>query len=831
LVSTPTLSAMQVDLDPQSGDTTMALLYDTSNRLVASVSNGLLTTTAYDDAGNISAVRSLSLASLGLGASDIGQMAGSLTLAGVQTLESLATNPQTTLTIYDGSNHPVATIVNGAVTTMAYDAAGNITATTQYATVLGIAQQMALGDAPTLASLQSLFTTSAEDKTSLTVYDDQGRPVAVVAAPQSIYDPVSDAYVYGSQVTITTYDSAGDATATTQYASLLTTAQVAALGTEPTLADVQADLNPDASYLTTLAVYDANHRVVAQVGTDGSVNTTSYDSAGNVVAQIQYANRLSTTQMDALGNTPTLAALQADLVPSSNDQATLTIHDSQERIVATVVQVTPFGFVNGDFYQFYSSEYTEQATITNYDAAGRATTVTSYGVSLTSEQIANLVSQPTLATLQSYLSSSAETGVTVNAYDANGNLVAWVNTVDTPDWDEGYTIQEQLTTATYDASGNRIGVQTYTNNVSISDVAGLGASPTLDELVAVFTTNSLQETIYDADGRPVATINNDYVTTTTYDDFGRVLATTAYRNALTISQQVSLGATPTLSELMACLTPDPDDQTNLTIYDAQGDAVATVSAVESYDSDIGDWACHGRVVLQSFDSAGNLTATTRYATLLTPGQMMTLGQAPTLAELEAMLTPAAGDRTSLMVYGANGQITGEVSANGTVTLNSYDGSGDLTATTQYFTPLTAAQVSSLGTSPTLAALQAVVMPSPRDLTRLSIYDANGNVIGSVDISGHVTTTVYDSTDRVLATTHYATALTEAQVAALGQAPTLAALQAAVTPGQGDSTILTIYDANGHVVGTVNAAGNATTKTYDANGNITAVTQYAAPLTW
>src|SRR6185437_11938480 len=292
-------------------------------------------------------------------------------------------------------------------------------------------------------------------------------------------------------------------------------------------------------------------------------------------------------------------------------------------------------------------------------------------------------------------------------------------------------------------------------------------------------------------------------------------------------ERALLGATPTLSELMAFLTPGARDQSTLTIYDAQGNPVATVSPV--WSNDLGVYL--GKVALRSFDSAGDTTASTSCATLLTPEQVAALGSAPTLAELEAVLTPSAGDRTSLAVYNASGEVIGEVAASGVVTLNSYDSSGSLTVTTRYATPLTASQIAALGTSPTLAALQAAVVPSSGDLTSLSIYDASGNIVGSVDTSGHVTITVYDDGGRVLATTHYATALTTAQVSSLGQAPTLAALKAVVTPEQGDSTTATLYDADGRVVGTIAANGNTTTTTYDTNGDITAATQYATPLTW
>lgn len=54
-------------------------------------------------------------------------------------------------------------------------------------------------------------------------------------------------------------------------------------------------------------------------------------------------------------------------------------------------------------------------------------------------------------------------------------------------------------------------------------------------------------------------------------------------------------------------------------------------------------------------------------------------------------------------------------------------------------------------------------------------------------------------------------------------PTIAVLEADLTPGNSDRTSLAVYDADGSVVATVATNGFANTTAYDAAGKFTATT--------
>jgi len=829
LVSAPTLATLQADLSPSASDLTTLTIYDANERVVGTVTaSGQVTTTTYDAAGNIT---SSTVFAQYLTAAQLAALGDTPTLAALQADLNPSVEGSVTLTIYDTESRSVATVspiyqynystytydYSGQVATTTYDAAGNITAQTQYATLLTPAQLQGLGSSPTLAALQAALSPGANDLTSLTIYDDQNRPVAVVSAPQYIYDPVSETDIYGGVVTTTSYDSTGNVTGTTQYETQLTTAQIASLGNTPTLAALQAILTPNEGDLTTLTVYDANSRVVGTVDTNDNVTITTYDAAGNATAVTQYATPLTPAQIEALGDTPTLTALQADVTPDDGYTTGLAIYDANNRVVG---EVSAAGAV----------------TITTYNDAGSITSTTEYAVPLTTTQMATLGNMPTLSALQADITPNDSDQLTLTIYDADNHPIAWVTHETTYSYYYGYNYFEQVRTATYDASGNVVATQQYAQTLTLQQASQLGSAPTLDQLLGVLAIaagNQVQLTIYDSNNRAVATVStNGQVTTTSYDSAGNITATTAYAVFLSDAQIASLGDTPTLTELQADLSPGASDQTNLTIFDAQGRPVAVVTpALSVYDPATGEYTYGGTVTTTSYDSAGNVTATRQYVNQLSAAQVAALGDTPTISALENELSPSNSDIISLTVYDANELVVGEVGSNRVATITGYDSAGNVTSTTQYATRLTVAQVLALGNAPTLAELQADIKPSSKDRASLTIYDANERVIGTVSASGIATTTIYDSAGNITSTTQYANPLTVAQVEALAETPSLAALQADVTPGSGDRTSLTIYDANENVVGTVTTSGVVTTTTYDANGNITASTHYATPLTW
>jgi YD repeat-containing protein len=82
----------------------------------------------------------------------------------------------------------------------------------------------------------------------------------------------------------------------------------------------------------------------------------------------------------------------------------------------------------------------------------------------------------------------------------------------------------------------------------------------------------------------------------------------------------------------------------------------------------------------------------------------------------------------------------------------------------------------------------------------------------------------------VSTTAYATALTAAQRTALGDAPSLSALQADLATSDNDHTTLAYYDGAGRLVAQVDAEGYLTTTAYDETAHTDTTTRYAVALT-
>ncbi|RDI99307.1 hypothetical protein DVT68_00110 [Dyella solisilvae] len=891
LAASPSLATLMSVVTPSVADNVNMTIYDSNDRPVAQVTyasaisypsytwtyGGTVSILSYDGSGHLIANRHYAQI---VPSAQLQGLGSSPTLAGIEAL--LTPNLSDSLTVYDTSGNVVASVVNETVTLNTYGANGTQTSSTMYGSMLTADQLTALGNAPTFSAIQALVTPGANDRATRTILDDQGRVVATFSAPTSYYDWDTSSWVYGSQVIVTSYDDAGDATQETQYLQVFSMAQVESLSATATLSDVEAMIDPGQGYASSLAVYDTSHRVIASVDTSGRVTTTTYDAAGNVTATYSYSTALTTSQVDALGNAPTLAALDADLTQTSQDSAELFIYDANGRKTADISS-------NG-------------IAVYGYDAAGNQTSLMQYsppGIGF----IQSLGNQPSMAALAAYTDYNTPTNISATLYDANERPVAWLATTRVYNY-WWYQTAVQLTTATYDASGNLVNTRVSNNTLGLSQAAFLGSNPTLQQVLAAFEVNDYvasDTTIFDASGNMLATVGTyGQVTIYTYAN-GRMVSSTQYSNRLSQSAQIAVSDTPTMAELTSLLTPSQNDQTYITITDANGNTVGQVNPELYYNTQTGDYDSGGLATIYGVDADGRTTSTTSYTTPLSSSQLAELIAAPTLAMLQSLVTPSSSDAASVTVFDSSGEVLGEVDQNGQVTIYTFDANGNVSATTQYAnaltiaqvealgdaptidqlaaavtpsssdvttlgiydangnqvgsvgpdgqveidqwnangqwmsaidyaTPLTSAQVASLGTTPRLAELQAMVTPSSADQISFAIYDANGNQVADVE-NGQVTTTKYDNAGDVLATISYAIPLTTAQMVSLGTSPTLAALQALLTPSAQDTASVTIYDANGNVVGKVAADGTVATTTFDKNGNIIATHAYATPLSW
>ncbi|GAB2786016.1 LysM peptidoglycan-binding domain-containing protein [Dyella kyungheensis] len=826
LGTNPSLAQVQALVQPSSTDARNVTITDGLGNQVATVTSyGYVHITIYDASGNVT---SDTYYSTYLTAAQLSSLWASPSLALLQSMVTPSASDTLFYTLYNPQGQQVATVSRiGGVEIYARDASGNVIATTSYANRLSDAQLLAFRSNPTVAELDSLVSPSSSDSITVNIYDGSDQAVASIIYGNT-FDTVSESWVYAGQATVTAYDAAGDATQVTQYATLLSYAQVQQLEAQSTLSTLQGMLNPDDGYLNGVTVYDANHHVVATVDDGGHVKTTTYDAAGNVTSTRTYAVPLTTAQIDSFGLFPSMSAIQAVLTPSDDDVSTVTIYDENEHIVG---QVTTSYLSQWNGYT-YVSIYQPIVVMFTYDAAGNNTSVVQYAGGLSQSEVNTLAASPSMSVLQGSLVGLEPAEVTLTVYDSSSRVIAQATT----GYNGNYGNCVSLETYTYDASGNQtssrenIGAEYgYPVGLTNAALAGMAGSATLEQLSALIIDPVSSFTVYDASNRPIIEVYDyRYVTATTYDAAGNVISEFDYSNSLGADGVAALMANPTMDELLSLITPSNDDLDTLTVYDSNGNAVATLNYVNGEYSN-GNWYEGYQLVTYTYDASGHRTTTRTYSNILSPDQVQGLGTDPTLADVLAQAAPTASDAVTLSVYDANGNQVGNVDANGLVTVTVYDDNGNQTSSKQFATPLTADQIAALGTSPTLAELEAALTPTAADTTSVQIYDENGNVVADIE-NGVVTTTSYDTNGQVVSKITYGIALNPAQIMALGDSPTLAELNALVVPSASDSVAVTINDDNGNTVAQIAPDGAITTWTYDADGYQTSSISYANGLT-
>jgi YD repeat-containing protein len=865
LIASPTMTKLQSLLTSSSSDQVNLTLYDQSTQMGAQVTPKVVTVTNPDGSTSTMVQEYVTITynnasempvsetqyAIPVTPAQLESLGSPPTVAQVASIVTPSANDQVSLTIYDSNGNVAATVQyetnylpnsDGTVTAVTGEfltiSEGNTTPQL-YTTPLTAAQMASLGTSPTFSQVQNLLNGTSEARTTTYLYNADGEQIAAINpegnATYTLYNADGElAYTIDADGNVVgyDYDAGGHVIQTTQYTTPLTAGQLATLGTTPTTAMLQSLLTSTASDRVTSTIYNAAGEIVATIDPDGDVTTTTYDGTGNVLSTIQYATPLTSAQRSALGSAPTLAALQGDLVGSGNNHSTLTVYDADGQPVATV---DAQGYV----------------TVTTYNAAGEAVLSTAYTTALSSSQLSSLGDAPTLAALQADIATSAQDQITRSYYDGAGRVVAQIDA-------DGY-----LTTTSYDETSDTTTTTRYTTALSGSQLSALTGTETVAALVSLLGSNTANEQtivttnadgqvvsstdaasgqtsrvtsyLYNSVGQQIAAIDPDgnvsytfyntfgdvtgtvdgtgAVTAYSYDADGNLIQTTQYANTISTAGWLSHGAlTADFPSNLPVPASSAGDVTSTRILDADGNVVATLDSA-------------GHVTTYTYDSEGDVTASTEYATPLTSSQLAALGNTPTLAALMADVTPSASDRTTLTIYDADGQATATIDPDGNVKVMSYDAFGDVVSSATYPTPLTATQILELRSSPSMSSLQLLLNP-----TAQTIYNAAGKPVAEISATGIVTINTYDAADNVTATTTYATALTSAQIFALGIGPSLAQVYAAVTPGANDATNLTVYNANEQVVATVSAQGQVAEYTYDAGGNVTSNTVYAETLT-
>jgi YD repeat-containing protein len=280
-----------------------------------------------------------------------------------------------------------------------------------------------------------------------------------------------------------------------------------------------------------------------------------------------------------------------------------------------------------------------------------------------------------------------------------------------------------------------------------------------------------------------------YLTTYTYDGLGRQLSAvrwTASGNVTTSTEMYS-GSAKTATVTLA------NGLVSASTYDAAG-----------------------RVLSIAKSSGGTALGTTTYAY-------------DANGELRRTTDPL-GNATDF-IYDAAGRKVFQVDGAGQLTQYVYDQSSNLVETIQFAGLANKALLSDSNGNPlaavnTTSLIASAETNTANDVVTRSIYDSANRLVYSIDGGGDVTAYMYDGASRLVETFQYATPITIARTVGV----------LAYTPGSINGTALAtstfdratqrMYDSDGNLLETIDAAGYRTISAYDSAGNLSQTTRYA-----
>ena len=758
---------------------------------VASVTdaNGYQTATTYDAFGDVLSVQQ-----------QLSQPGSALSASNSTLTDYAYDNRGERLSATDGAGTSVA-----RTTFNTYDAFGRVTSTTD-----GNGNSITYSYDALGRQVSSGRTVQGSARSTQTTYDAFGHVLSETDAL--------------GNVTTFSYNLATHTTTTTTPLGVTMTTVKDAFGDTVSVTDGGGN--------TTTYTYDADGRLLTTTTPLGEVSTNRYDADGDLIQTTDATGHVVTTTYNASGK-----VLTQTVDPNGLNLTTTYSYDAQGRTLSVtdpMGAVTTYGY-DADGHSLTTVVDATGVALTTtytYDGAGKTLTVTT-GAN-TSAAITTQYVYDNLERLSQTIVAPGTLNLTTGyAYDANNNLISKTDAngnVTRYVYDEAnekiFTIDPTgaVTQTTYDADGHVTTTRTYATVLTASQLSALGNMPTPAAVSAMLTASSadrLTQRAYNADGQVVYQIDGGSVTQLSYNAAGQVTQTHRYAIALS----ASLSPTATAATVAAAVTPSGNDLFTTTAYNADGQAVYAIDGA-------------GDVTQTLYDAAGRVTQTIVYATPLNGAQVVSLGSTPTTAQISALITTSASDRTTATSYDSAGRAVYSIDATGAVTQTSYDADGRVTSTHAYATALTAAQRSALGSAPTPAQIAGVLTASASDAITYSVYDSAGELRYHIDPMGYVTETRYDASGRAVETLAYANAINlsgESSALQAGTALGWLAHQVGANTGNPDSSAqatLTLYDAAGHVAFTVQQNGTVaqvTGYTYDANGNVTAKSVYGSTL--
>jgi YD repeat-containing protein len=790
--------------------------YDGSHRLTTvttdltpsdnSVSDGAtyVTTYTYDGSGRISNIAQSDGSNLGVTYDGSNRVA---TLVQTETTGVTRTTSFTYNTLYTTVTDP-----SGQVTRLDYDASGNLTKITAPPAYSGASQQIVqfayngsgdltsttdgLGNVTAFSSFTANgLAQTVTDRLSNSVTRTYSATNQLLSETRTGVDASGSAvsqisrYVYNTagnlrfaisaegRVTEYTRDAAGQMTYETVYAEAAYT--TAGTPSEANMTTWVGGLSDKSWVQKTKYLYDARGAVTSatsygiansggteQTSEGTSVTSFVYDQAGQLLSSYSGANTATTYVYDGMGR-----------MTSTTDAngGTTTIAFNAGALTTTITLAS--GYV----------------TTKTYNKAGDLVSVTDSGANTTGGTTAYAYDKLGRVRVR----TDANGLKTYTIHDDAGRLVGTVDHAGA------------LTEYRYDANNRLVGTVQYRSAVSAGTLTTLNTPTTSVAMASIRPAANAEDvsswTVYDAEGRVLQTIAGDGSTTiSSYDAAGRLQKTTAYTNK--IAQATVDGYVTTPPSAVVTPATSGTDTVARVFYDKDGLVIGSLSG-------------EGYLTQNIYDKAGQLTATTAYATKAT-GTLAT----DSFTTLLASVGTSAQDRTSRLVYDGQGLLRYTVDALNQVVRYDYDTAGNKVRTAVYAAALGA---TSDYTFDNVKSLATSLESSSAKRESWGIYDAAGRLAFGIDTAGAVTGYTYDSSGRVTKVVQYEDLRATTSLPAVATMTTWAAGNAS---DAGNRVTRTWYTARGEAAYVVDAEGYASLTAYDAAGQATSVKRYDAVIT-
>lgn len=490
-------------------------------------------------------------------------------------------------------------------------------------------------------------------------YDKDGRLTRVLIDPTGL-----------GLYTDYAYDLAGRCVRTTQgslAAGALRESQTTYDALDRVIREV---LDPSGLNLATSHTYDANGNRISTTNPAGDTSFTLYDTANRPAFSL-------TPLRDAGAGAVEFAAIQTRYDAEGRAISTIqyatpvVINDTNRHLTTdltalrTYVQARATGrdrivhrLYDSDGRQVYIIDAERSLAKTIYDANGNVVETIAYAKPLSGSVVLSTAAVD--AWTANPANRSADDQQHWFVVDANNQRTYEVDAL-------GYVTQVQ-----YDAVGQAVRTVQYANAIN-------PATQAASDVVADEAHDRSTRIVYNAAGLAVYQIDSlNFVIEFKYDALGRVTQTTRYHNA------VSVGQTPSLTDVASTLRSHPQDQISRSFYDTAGRRIYALDALSTLTS-------------FSYDALGQAIGERRFYVRYT-GAMTLAGVAAhassTMDRVAAtdydkagrVVTEYDGARTEPGVpieqyaYDANGNLLRKTDRRGHLTLYGYDKNGRLLRT-------------------------------------------------------------------------------------------------------------------------------------------------------